>query len=201
MRWALAGSAVLHLAIGAACLVTVSARPPAEIGPVEVELIEQPPAEQGASAAQTPQAVAQAAERSADAGEMPAAPPSTPIQPRQQTAAAVHLGNAPEELEALSVRGENIVPPAPDALYRNKPPIYPAAAARAGAQGTVKLAIRVSAAGMPDQVVVAQSSGSAALDRAARDAVQLWHFRPARASGQPVPFDYAINIRFSLGDR
>jgi len=201
MRRALAGSAVLHVAIGAACLMTISGRPPAEIGPLEVELIEQPPTEQGASAAQPPQPVAQPPERSADSGDIPAAPPSAPIRPRQRAAAAVNLGNAPEELEPLSVRGENIVPPAPDALYRNKPPVYPAAAARAGAHGTVQLAVRVSAAGVPDQVVVAQSSGWAALDGAARDAVQLWHFRPARAGGQPVPFDYAVNIRFSLGDR
>ncbi|MBV8914930.1 MAG: energy transducer TonB, partial [Acetobacteraceae bacterium] len=56
-------------------------------------------------------------------------------------------------------------------------------------------------AGMPEQVLVASSSGYEILDRAARNAVLLWRFRPALSGGAPVPFDYVMNIRFSLGDR
>jgi len=63
------------------------------------------------------------------------------------------------------------------------------------------LLIRVSALGMPDQVLIAGSSGTPSLDRAAREAVLLWRFRPARAGNTPVPFDYQLNIRFTTGDR
>ena len=175
---------------------------PDSLPPVEVELIQQEDAQQGAATAessQPPPAAASPAQNEAAGTISP--PPSPPAPPRQTTAPAVNLGNAEQDLEGLTVSGENIVPPAVDAVFRNRPPTYPPEAARRGIQGTVKLLVRVSAIGSPDLVSVVGSSGTASLDRAARDAVMLWRFRPAHARGVAVPYDYELNIRFTTGDR
>ena len=126
-------------------------------------------------------------------------PPPTPQAP--QTFAAVNLGNADEDQEALSVTGKNVVPPRPDAAFHNKPPQYPADAARRGHEGLVLVRARVSEAGVPSSVDIITSSGDSSLDRAARDAVQLWRFTPARNNGIAVPFDYDVSLRFGLNDR
>jgi len=65
---------------------------------------------------------------------------------------------------------------------------------------TVSLLIHVSARGVPQDVVIANSSGAALLDRAARNAVRRWRFTPAQLRGNPVPFDYPIEFRFVLGN-
>jgi protein TonB len=197
MRWALAGSAALHAALGAVCLLTFPGGPATDQPPIEVELVEQAPMQQGGMSAQEP--APSTPGRPTENGDAAAAAPAS--QQQRAAAPAINLGNGPRDLEGLTVRGENVVPPAPDAVFRNKPPAYPQAAAQAGAEGTVQLLIHVSAAGLPDRVLIAQTSGFRSLDRAARDAVQLWRFRPALAGGEPVPFDYVMNIRFSLGDR
>jgi len=101
----------------------------------------------------------------------------------------------------MNVTGRGVIPPGPDSAFRNQPPTYPTEAARVGAQGTVSLLVHVSAKGLPQDVVVASSSGVASLDRAARDAVRRWHFVPARMQGTAVPFDYPLDIRFIIGDR
>ncbi len=115
--------------------------------------------------------------------------------------AAVNLGDADETQDGVDVTGHGIIPPGPDSAFRNQAPIYPIEAARQGAEGTVSLLVRVSAQGLPQDVLVANSSGSATLDRAARNAVRRWHFTPARMQDAAVPFDYPLDIRFILGAR
>lgn len=201
MRRALAGSSVIHAALGALYVfgLPIAGRNPAEVPPIEVELVQEPPMRQGAPAtAETPraEAAAEAPPRTSD-GDADAAPPPAPPGPaRAEHSAAVNLGDGPRDLEGMTVTGDHVVPPEPDSAYRNRPPAYPAEAARVGAQGTVLLVVRVSARGLPEQVQVASSSGHASLDRAAREAVLRWHFRPAVAGGSPVPYDFQINIRF-----
>ena len=203
MRRALAGSAAAHAAVAALCLLTVGSRAPDMVPPIEVELVQQAPMQQGAAASDTapPPAPDPPAPAAAEAPPLPPPPPPQAAADRPAGAPSINLGDGPRDLEGLSVIGDNVVPPAPDALFRNKPPVYPAAAARQGAEGVVQLLVRVSAAGAPEEVRVAGSSGHSSLDRAARDAVLLWHFRPARVDGAAVPFDYVLNIRFTLGER
>lgn len=119
----------------------------------------------------------------------------------QKAAPEVNLGAAAQDVDPLTVTGDNVVPPAPDARYRNLPPHYPAAAARVGAQGTVQLVARIAPNGQALAVGIVSSSGNADLDDEARRAVLLWHFRPARTGGTAVSYDYVINIRFALGDK
>ncbi|MDW8123587.1 MAG: TonB family protein [Geminicoccaceae bacterium] len=80
----------------------------------------------------------------------------------------------------------------------NPLPHYPAAARRRGIEGTVVLEVAVSPAGLPEEVVVARSSGSRLLDEAALEAVRRWRFRPARRAGEPVAGRVAVPITFRL---
>lgn len=72
-------------------------------------------------------------------------------------------------------------------------PSYPASARAAKAQGSVRLLVTVEASGIPSTVEVTSSSGSAALDGAARDTVQRrWRW----PSGTVRKF--IIPVRFTL---
>ncbi len=113
----------------------------------------------------------------------------------------MNLGDADDDQDPLRVTGDNVVPPRPDAVFHNKPPSYPADAARRHHEGIVVVRARVGTAGVPEAVDVVSSSGDASLDRAAREAVQLWRFQPARNKGAAVPFDYEASISFKLDDR
>jgi protein TonB len=204
--WVLPASAALHLVVIAALLPWPAGRVggTAEAPPIEVELVQQPGATQGAPAAAPKAAAAsvpsaqQPAPPEADAAPLPAGSPAPASKP---AAAAVNLGDAEETRDDMDVTGRGVVPPRPDSAFRNQPPAYPIAAARQHAQGTVTLLIHVSAQGRPQDVVIANSSGAESLDRAARNAVRRWRFTPAQNQGTPVPFDYSLDIRFILGDK
>lgn len=71
-------------------------------------------------------------------------------------------------------------------------PRYPARALRRRESGEVMLRVEVDVRGMPARVVVASSSGSRDLDRAATSAVKRWRFRPAMRNGEPV--DGVVNV-------
>ena len=171
---------------------------------IEIELVDQAFQVQGAAAATPGQPppepeptppLPQAA-RGDVATPPPPARPSPPGRPAQP---AVNLAGAEQDQEALSVIGRDVVPPRPDGSVRNKPPAYPVEAARRRAEGVVGLRIHVTEAGTPAWVDVVESSGEASLDRAAREAVALWRFQPARNNGAAVPYDFLYRIKFSLG--
>ncbi len=204
MRRALALSAALHVMVGCVLLVRVVGRAmPIEVRPVEVELVKQARAVKGAPAApaSAPADATAATPPPPPAGDQQAAAPSVPEQGQPAAPVSVRIGNADRDLDALWVTGQNVLPPAPDAAFRNRPPAYPPQAAHAGEQGVVRLLIRVSPSGLPADVLIANSSGSGSLDRAARDAVLTWHFRPAQSPDGPVPYEYTMDIRFVLGGR
>ena len=72
-------------------------------------------------------------------------------------------------------------------------PIYPASARAAKQQGTVRLLVTVEASGIPSSVAVTTSSGSGALDSAARDTVsRRWRW-PAGSVRK-----FVIPVRFVL---
>ena len=86
-----------------------------------------------------------------------------------------------------------------DALPLSQPaPAYPAAAQRAGEQGTVLLQVEVGADGRPDDVSLARRSGSRDLDRAALEAVRGWTFEPATRNGEPVASTVQVPVEFRL---
>ncbi|QTQ36011.1 Periplasmic biopolymer transport protein linking inner and outer membranes [Aromatoleum petrolei] len=86
-----------------------------------------------------------------------------------------------------------------DAAYLNNPaPAYPPLSRRMREEGKVMLRVQVTAEGLPAQVDLAESSGFARLDAAAREAVQRWRFVPAKQGAQPVAAAVIVPIVFKL---
>jgi TonB family protein len=76
------------------------------------------------------------------------------------------------------------------------PPVYPEDAMRAEVSGTVMIQALVSTTGDVLETMIADSIPG--LNEAAVAAVEQWHFRPARARGEPVSVWVAIPVKFSL---
>ncbi len=136
-------------------------------------------------------------EQTAAAAQPVRTPRQTPPAPASRSAPEFSLGGVASDTNAL-VTGELLAPPSADPKFHNRKPSYPDEAARRGEQGAVVLMIHVSPDGLVRGVDIAQSSGFRLLDRAAREAVQTWHFLPAVRDGQPVPFDMPMRIVFDL---
>lgn len=82
------------------------------------------------------------------------------------------------------------------------PPDYPISALREGVQGTVLLRVRVDEHGKPIEVLIMKSSGSRALDVAARDHVlAAWRFNPAQRDGHAIEAWAQVPVKFSLSNR
>lgn len=138
------------------------------------------------------------------------APTTTPrVAPLQLPTASADDVLAVPPLPASDVQTPTLAPvePAPAASgdgaqlqYRTAPPpSYPIAAIRAGEQGTVTLRVQVDADGKPTSVSIERSSGSRALDHAARQQVlRNWRFVPAQVNGQAVPAVGLVPVSFSL---
>lgn len=77
-------------------------------------------------------------------------------------------------------------------------PEYPAAALRAGEQGTVVLRVEVGADGKPTGVEVVERSRSRDLDRAAQRAVRDWTFQPATRNGKAVASVVQVPVDFTI---
>lgn len=126
-----------------------------------------------------------------------APPPSPPAPQATEKKMTFDFADAESDTNAW-VTGDLVVPASPDVKFRNRKPSYPPTAAMLGEQGAVILMIHVSPEGLVSSVDVVRSSGFAALDRAARDAVVTWHFMPSVKDGQAVPDDVPMRIVFAL---
>ena len=69
---------------------------------------------------------------------------------------------------------------------------------RDGRSGTVVLKVRIDAEGNPGDIDIEKSSGTRALDRAARDAVRQWRFSPRTVGGTPVASELSVPVDFKL---
>lgn len=77
-------------------------------------------------------------------------------------------------------------------------PRYPARERRLGVEGVVRLRVRVADDGAVEAVEVEASSGSAALDAAAVEAVLGWRFACALRDGDPASDVVLVPVRFVL---
>jgi protein TonB len=89
---------------------------------------------------------------------------------------------------------------APTALtYGSRTTIpYPRVAVLNREQGTVMLKVFVGVDGRPQQVEIEHSSGSRALDVAARDAVKRWTFKPGMRGGAAYAAWALVPVTFTL---
>lgn len=78
-------------------------------------------------------------------------------------------------------------------------PEYPASAIRKNESGTVLIRVEIEASGAVKKVRVAQSSGSRALDRSAREAVSNWQFAAKIENGVTVSSELIVPVDFKLG--
>ncbi len=76
--------------------------------------------------------------------------------------------------------------------------VYPEIAGKAGAQGTVKLVLRVDEYGDVRDAIIADSPGWLALEEAARKAAYTIRYRPATRDGEPVAAWYVADIIFFI---
>jgi len=118
-----------------------------------------------------------------------------PAPPAAQSAPtiSIHGTDSPSNARAF---GDRVIPAAPDAVFHNRPPVYPREAAIRGEQGIVVVLIHVSPAGTAAGVDLLTSSGYALLDSAAREAVLRWRFLPAVKDGRPVASDMQMGFEF-----
>lgn len=115
-------------------------------------------------------------------------PASVPVRQVAAAPAGGHGASAGAGSEAAPLAG-------------NPAPAYPYSARARGQEGRVVVRIGVTADGRAADVAVLQSSGVAALDRAASRAVKVWRFEPARRLGRPVAASLTLPIVFRLQDR
>lgn len=91
------------------------------------------------------------------------------------------------------------VPVTPPSIVSYVEPDYPGRAMLDGTSGVVQVRITVNASGGVDAVSVSGSSGSAALDQAAVDAVYRWTFSPALDThGQPMACTIYLPVNFKI---
>jgi len=83
---------------------------------------------------------------------------------------------------------------------KNPPPDYPAESVARREEGLVLLDVAVARAGRPSQVGIKTSSGYPRLDRAAREAVQDWRFKPGKLGFMETESRVVIPIRFRIED-
>lgn len=131
-----------------------------------------------------------------------AAIPPEIVQPKREQMPPEKADTAPtsgKTAEYSEHKKAAVTEPLFNANYlNNTPPVYPRSARRHNIQGTVLLKVLVSAEGQAKHVAIASSSGSSALDEAARKAVEGWRFVPARRGSEPVEASVRVPIEFKL---
>ena len=138
-----------------------------------------------APAAQAP-APAQAAAQVPAQAATPAAAPSSGPAPAAESVMPASIRSTDADYKAA---------------YLNNPrPAYPLLAIRQGAQGKVLLLVDVLTDGRAGRIELEKSSGHAALDAAAINAVRAWRFTPARKDGLLAAQTVSIPIQFNLKD-
>lgn len=153
------------------------------------------------------------------------APHTQPIPPKQAllalpaengTPTITHHQPVPDQTPLTNVPSPVATPPSPpqrqnsneasspplfNAAYLDNPkPVYPLLAQRNGEEGKVILRVHVSQEGRVEELEISQSSGSVALDKAARRAVQDWRFIPAHKGTQAIAAWVSVPITFKLQD-
>lgn len=113
----------------------------------------------------------------------------TPAQTSQTQAPQPEVSSTPVDARDIIV----------SARFINRvEPVFPPEAMDQGVEGTVIVLITIGPDGVASDVRVWQSSGNAALDRAAIQAAQLSTYAPPEVNGQPATQTYRIIYTFYL---
>ncbi|GAB3333725.1 energy transducer TonB [Marilutibacter aestuarii] len=101
------------------------------------------------------------------------------------------VGCQPADTGAPVVRSTEVM------AVHTPPPDYPLDLSCNDIGGKVTMKVVVGPEGRPTEIVVLSGSGAEALDRAARDGVQAWEFKPATRNGAPVPQTIQVPMNFT----
>jgi protein TonB len=142
------------------------------------------------------------------AAQVPAQVTSQAVTPAAAPAPALAAAPAATPSSVPAPAAESVMPASSrstdadyKAAYLNNPrPAYPLLAIRQGAQGQVLLLVEVLTDGRAGRIDLEKSSGHAALDAAAINAVRAWRFTPARKDGLLATQTVSIPIQFNLKD-
>lgn len=134
---------------------------------------------------------------------MPLVQIEIPPQPTAITVAALPQPSppAPAPMPRSSAQGDEPVAVSEVDYVRQPAVVYPPAAKKARAQGTVEVNVLVDVEGHPREARVHRSSGFAALDNAALESVLAALFRPYVQDGIPRSMRVIVPINFSLFTR
>jgi protein TonB len=166
-----------------------SSQEPAQHGPITLPAM----AQFQAPATQAP-VPAQAA------AQVPAQVTSQAATPAPATAATPSSAPAPAAESVMPASSRSTDADYKAAYLNNPRPAYPLLAIRQGAQGQVLLLVEVLTDGRAGRIDLEKSSGHAALDAAAINAVRAWRFTPARKDGLLATQTVSIPIQFNLKD-
>ena len=119
----------------------------------------------------------------------------TPPLPRP----AGGLGMAEGTDSDSTLEGAEISPGSLEVIRQVKPQ-YPTAALRQGKEGVTKLLVKVSPDGVPQEAVIAVSSGRWDLDNSALEAVKQWLFTPYPETAETDGLWVTVQIHFRLND-
>lgn len=90
------------------------------------------------------------------------------------------------------------LPIVPPQIISQVLPQYPLSALEKGIEGVALIESKVSIDGLPQNVLIKQSSGNAELDAAAATAVSQWRFSPAQQGNSAVNSVFEVPVRFSI---
>ncbi|MBL8232983.1 MAG: TonB family protein [Bryobacterales bacterium] len=107
---------------------------------------------------------------------------------------AIAVAAPPTPSEGILKIGGDVAPPS---LIHKVEPAYSEEARAAKFQGTVVVAVEISADGVPQRLRVLRGLGLG-LDEKALDAIAQWRFKPASKEGQPVAVAATIEVNFRL---
>lgn len=116
-----------------------------------------------------------------------------PVSPVLLLAAVLALSACAKKQEESAAA---LIAPTELAAVDTPPPAYPAEAECSSDGGTAVLRVTIEQDGVPARVAQVQSSGNAALDKAALDAVQTWKFRAATRNGKPITHTINVPVTF-----
>ena len=135
----------------------------------------------------------------ADAPVAPNAPSVQPIAPPAPYVPTVAVAAVAAPAPPAPPAAPKIVLPSSDADYLSNPkPPYPPMSNRLREEGTVRIRVMVSAAGLPIKVTLAKSSGYERLDESALMTVPKWRFVPGKVNGVAEDMEFVVPIPFSL---
>ena len=147
-----------------------------------------------------------------DQASKPVHAPIEPVTPvKLITAESTNLATAKKALPIEEVEtmppdfkaAYETIPPDFKAAYLNNPkPEYPKFSRRLGEEGTVILAVHVTAEGYPDKVSIHKSSAFSHLDEAARKTVlESWRFIPAKYGNEAVAASVFVPLSFKMSEK